>query len=173
MNKTFISLLTLASTLVTTPVMAQSNINDHVKLVQSIKQVGVNYYVNPSECDQEDSFGWYWPEQNEIVICQENKIKGSTKMVNWTEEDFDTLRHETHHMVQDCRDGKLQGDLNAVYTKPIELAKDVLSTSHIKRIVEAYKDETDHIIVMELEAFSVAAMNDPLEQVRDIQNYCM
>lgn len=31
-----------------------------------------------------------------------------------TAENLDTLRHETIHLIQDCRDGKLDGQMNTV-----------------------------------------------------------
>ena len=58
--------------------------------------------INPDRCDTEKAYGWYWAAANELVVCQENKIKGSNAQVEWTEEDYDTLRHEAHHLVQDC-----------------------------------------------------------------------
>ena len=106
-----------------------------------------------------------------MVICQENKRSVGVE-VQWTEEDLDTLRHEAQHLIQDCMDGSRQGALGAVYKDPIGLAKDVLGNDGIQNIIEAYSDQSDHIKVMELEAFSVAAMNDPLDQARDIQNFC-
>ena len=45
-----------------------------------------------------------------MVICQENRIPGVREMTSWTEEDLDTLRHESHHLVQDCRGGDGRGD---------------------------------------------------------------
>ena len=91
---------------------------------------------------------------------------------NWTEEDLDTVRHEAQHLIQDCMDGSRQGALGSVYKEPIELAKNVLGDKGIRSILEAYSDASNHIKVMELEAFSVATMNEPLEQVKDIRNFC-
>ena len=111
--------------------------------------------------------------KNELVVCQELRDPCPPGVqVSWTEEDLDTLRHEAHHLVQDCRDTYLNGRLDAVYTDPIGLAKSWLGERRIMGILNAYSDASDHIKVMELEAFSVAAMNDPAEQVRDIQNFC-
>ncbi len=69
-------------------------------------------------------------------------------------------------------DKSRNGKLNAVYQDPMGLAKSTLSQRHIQHIVKAYSNESQHVIVLELEAFSVAAMNDPAEQTRDIQKYC-
>ena len=169
MNK-IITALTLLTSMFT-PALAGS-FEDHVKLAHTVEATGIEFKINPPECDIAGAFGWYWAQGNELVVCQENKIKGSTQQVDWTEEDLDTLRHEAHHLVQDCRDGRTQGTLAAVYDEPILLAKNVLGELQMVEIIQAYSEKSAHIQVMELEAFSVAAMNDPQEQVRDIQTFC-
>ena len=106
-----------------------------------------------------------------MVICQEQKRSVGVE-TTWTEEDLDTLRHEAQHLIQDCMDGSRQGALGSVYKDPIGLAKDVLGDASIRSILDTYSDASDHIKVMELEAFSVAAINDPLDQAKDIRNFC-
>ena len=134
------------------------------------------HILNPAECDQKDAFGWYWGYGSEMVICQENHIRahGYGTEVRWTAEDLDTLRHEAQHLIQDCMDGVRNGQLAAVYKNPVGLAKSTLSEDQIGWIIKSYTEQgaSDHIVVMELEAFSVAAMNDPAEQVSDIAKYC-
>ena len=151
--------------------MAKSNYSHHVVLGQTVKATGVNYQINPAECWENSFFGYYWAFKNRFVVCQENKRSVGVE-VNWTEEDLDTLRHEAQHLIQDCMDGSRQGELGSVYKDPIGLAKNILGDRGIRGVLEAYSDQSDHIKVMELEAFSVAAMNDPLEQVKDIRNFC-
>ena len=173
MNKFFTTLSAVAlATTMATPVMAQSNHRDHQVLANSIMKAGVNFIVNPNECWEDNSYGWYWAMKNEVVICQENKVQGYIKQVNWTEEDYDTLRHEVHHMVQDCRDG-MDGVLSAIYKKPLQLGLEVLGNQGIANVVKAYDHRGPHIVTMEIEAFSVAAMNDVPEQIRDLKKYCM
>jgi len=152
----------------------RSNFDHHQQLWNAAAATGVRMAINPDRCDTEQAFGWYWAAANELVVCQENKIKGSNKEVRWTEEDLDTLRHEVHHLVQDCRDGIRQGSLDQIYTKPIELGYRVLGQERTNRVAEIYAEQgaSSHIQVMEIEAFSVAAMNDPMEQINDIRNYC-
>ena len=155
------------------PASATANvIDDHNRLLNAVKATGVVVKINPARCDTETSLGWYWAAKNELVVCQENKIEGSSSQVRWTAEDLDTVRHEAHHLVQDCRDRSLNGSLHAVYTKPVEMSLDVLSRRRAEWIAESYGERGEHIVVMELEAFAVAQMNDPAEQVRDIQNFC-
>ena len=173
MNKlttTFLSALTFLAT--TAPqALAQSDYRDHVTLGQVVRSTGISFKINPARCWERDSYGWYWAARNEMVICQEQKRSVGVE-ARWTEEDLDTLRHEAQHLVQDCVDGSRQGALGGVYKDSIQLAKDVLGHGRIGAILDAYSDASDHIKVMELEAFSVAAMNDPLDQARDIQKYC-
>ena len=175
-----ITAIGLAALAVLSPAKAmargQSNFQDHLALWKTAQQTGVRTLINPDRCDTRDAYGWYWAAANELVVCQENKIKGSNKEVRWTEEDFDTLRHEAHHLVQDCMSrGRRDGVLGSVYTRPIDLGYDVLGKTRSHRIAELYakKGASEHIQVMEIEAFAVAAMNNPLEQVQDIQRYCM
>ena len=178
MNFKALALATLTAVvgLAPTAEARQSNFQDHVRLAQAAEATGVRVAINVDRCDTEDSYGWYWAAANELVVCQENKIKGSNKEVRWTEEDLDTLRHEAHHLVQDCMArGNRDGILGSVYTKPIELGYKVLGKDRANRIAELYAENgaDAHIQIMEIEAFAVAAMNDPMEQVQDIQRYCM
>ena len=175
-----ITALGLAALAVLSPAKAmargQSNFGHHKQLWNAAAQTGVEMKINTPRCDTERAFGWYWAARNELVVCQENKIKGSNQQVEWTEEDYDTLRHEAHHLVQDCMArGNRDGVLGSVYTRPIELGYDVLGKARSHRIAELYAENgaDAHIQVMEIEAFAVAAMNNPLEQVQDIQRYCM
>ena len=174
LNKTTtitLSALTALATLTPGALAGQSNYQHHITLGNVVRSTGIAFKINPAGCFERDSFGWYWAAKNEMVICQENKRSVGVE-TNWTEEDLDTLRHEAQHLIQDCMDGSRQGSLGSVYKEPIELAKEILGHEAIGSILDAYSDSTDHIKVMELEAFSVAAMNDPLEQARDIQKYC-
>ena len=145
---------------------------EHERLYHTLQSIGIDVQFNPKACNR-GMMGWYRPYTKEVAICQQNGVPGGPQVL-WTAEDLDTLRHEAHHVVQDCRDNMLNGELHYVYQDPIDLAKDSLSTRTIGWILsdEGYGDQSDHIQVLELEAFSVAALNDPVEQMRDIANYC-
>lgn len=175
MNKITKSIITAIAAIATVafPVEAQkkSNYSHHVLLGQAITSTGVTYKINPKECWENSFFGYYWAYKNRFVVCQEYKVSVGVEE-DWTEEDLDTVRHEAQHLVQDCMDGDRQGALGSVYKDPLALAKEILGDRGIRGVLEAYSDKSDHVKVMELEAFSVAAMNDPLEQVRDINKYC-
>jgi len=173
MNKfTTLTLTALTACMTIAPsALAKSNYSHHIQLGHTIRSTGINFKINPSECWEKEAFGWYWAYGNQMVICQENK-RVINEEVNWTEEDLDTLRHEAQHLVQDCMDGERQGELGAVYRDPIDLAKKVLGDRGVRSIIDAYSDASKHVVVMELEAFSVARLNNPIEQVQDIQRYC-
>ena len=166
-----IAALTAVTTIIPTAAEAKNVDRAHMNLAQAAARTGVQLKINPTECFKGNTYGWYWAAKNELVICQERRARANVETY-WTAEDLDTLRHEVQHLVQDCRDGSRNGSLDAVYTSPIELAKNVLGEQGIRSVLNTYSDASDHIKVMELEAFSVAAMNDPMEQVKDIKNYC-
>ncbi len=170
LSKVTISALTALATFAP-GALAASDYQAHVTLGRTIRSTGISLKINPSSCWSKNAFGWYWAAKNEMVICQENKRSFGVE-ARWTEEDLDTLRHEAQHMIQDCMDGSRQGSLTAVYEKPIELAQSVLGNDGIQRVIKAYSEASDHIKVMELEAFSVAQMNQPIEQSEDIKRFC-
>ena len=173
MNKTLTTLL-LAAMGMASPAWAQSSHSAHVALSKAVQRAGIDVYVNHKVCDETDSYGMYIPKHSAVVICQENRIKGSRQVVAWTEEDYDTLRHEVHHVVQDCMDSTYNGILGSVYKEPIKFGVSVLGKERAIRIANMYERNgaSNHIQVMEIEAFAVAAENNPAEQIRDIQRYC-
>tara|TARA_R110002012_G_scaffold10705_4_gene48512 strand:- start:1415 stop:1930 length:516 start_codon:yes stop_codon:yes gene_type:complete len=158
-----------ATATVCSPVMA-GTFEEHTELARAVASTGVELLINVPACQTKDAYGWYDSSKSQLVICQENAT--GSEMVSWTAEDLDTLRHEAHHLVQDCIDNVLDGDLETVYVEPDKLIGAVLTKVQIMEILEWYEDATDTRKLMELEAFSVAIMNDPLEQVDDIQRYC-
>ena len=141
-------------------------------LGQAVASTGISLKINPAACFEESaSLGWYWAYKNEFVICQENATEVGVE-VRWTAEDFDTLRHEAHHLVQDCLDGKTNGDIQNIYKDSPGFVTRVLTQPHIQGIIGAYIEKGEDTARTELEAFAVAATNDPAEQVRDIKTYC-
>ena len=165
------------STIVATAPRAEANNVDpgHMNLVRAIRSTGTSLVINDPRCDERPTWGWYSSKNAEIVICQEYRRRGFgyRHEVNWSAEDFDTLRHEAQHLIQDCMDGRRNGRLESVYNDPIRLAKDTLSGRKINWIInDGYAEASDHVKVLELEAFSVAALNQPVVQAGDIRTYC-
>ena len=152
----------------------QENHQRHVVLATAIQEAGIDVYVNPSACDNKPVFGWYSGAQRVLVICQENRDFYPAGKAPWTAEDYDTLRHEAQHLIQDCMDNRIDHNLSPVYRNPIALAQRVLGTEAMSGIHNSYTSIGANLstVILEYEAFAVAALNDPLEQVQDIRNYC-
>ena len=174
MFKSFASLAVAAATtlVATAPAEAASNHAHHEVLASTIGKAGVALFINHETCWDRDSFGFYISSMQAMVVCQENKTSPDV-VVAWTEEDYDTLRHEAQHMIQDCMVGGLgDDDLHSVYKHPVAFAQKHLNPDYIQHIINVYGDQSDEVIILELEAFTVAALNDPIEQARDIQKFC-
>ena len=135
----------------------------HYELGLAVVSTGIELKINPEACFVKDaSFGWYWAARNELVVCQQNATQPGVE-VRWTAEDFDTLRHEAHHLTQDCLDGSTDGDIQNIYKDSPAFVTGVLSQRKIKTIIKAYIDRGADTVRTELEAFAVASLNDPLE----------
>ena len=94
--------------------------------------------------------------------------------VSWTLDDFDTS-HEAHHLVQGCMAGEnFDNKLGFVYRDPKTLVLNNLGYKQAMSVIRLYQRAgfTGIIIGLELEAAAVAATNDPLEQVQDINRFC-
>ena len=166
----------LTAATLATPAMANTY-DDHNYLIDQVKATGVRFYINPNQCDTVNADGWFTTFRDgsqAMVVCQDNKVKGSTRQVAWTANDLDTIRHEAHHLTQDCMDGRLDGSLGSVYKAPIDLGYKVMGQGKTHWVAETYAEmgASAHIQVMEIEAFAVAQMNDPIDQANDIRRYC-
>jgi hypothetical protein len=131
----------IATTLMVLPMAFNSpakanTMDDHVRLLGAVQSTGVTVKINPDECDEENNaygwFGTYQSGQQELVVCQVNKITGVSEMVRWSAEDLDTIRHEAHHLVQDCMDRVRDGSLTAVYTDPVGLGNTVIGEGKVR-----------------------------------------
>ena len=148
----------------------------HVSLANAVMSTGVELYVNPEICNETPAFGWYSGERKILVICQENhKSTTAEGQVEWTAEDYDTLRHEAHHLIQDCMDRRIDHQLTPVYRDPIAFAIETIGPKNMRKIHVQYTSQGKDLntVILEYEAFSVATLNDPLEQVADIKRYCL
>ena len=105
--------------------------------------------------------GFYASVDQVMMICQD-RSKKSFDHVAWTANDLDTLRHEAHHLLQDCKDGRV-GDgrlipaLSAEYLA--ELAEESgMTVADVAQIQETYssKGASSDVIRNEVEAFIVA-----------------
>jgi len=148
----------------------------HQRLWTEMERVGVSIHVNPPECKLASYAGYYRSAASRMVICQDNGIAGSGQQVTWTANDLDTLRHESAHVVQDCK-GLIRGNnqLSTIYVKPFLFAQQFFGTITIQNIVATYKGlgAPQSVQVLEVEAFAVAEMNNPDQQVADSRKYCL
>ena len=156
---------TLALFASTAPVFATpSYFQDHVDLLETVMDVGVKVYVNSAHCDDGKFYGYYEPMgKGTLVICQTNRIIGVRKETSWTEEDLNTLRHEAHHLVQDCRGGVGRGDNKLVpifgnERGVIAFARPILGDVGLQSVADMYSawGAPWPVIVTEFEAFAVA-----------------
>jgi len=175
MNKVLPIAAAVATAFSMAPVQART-MAAHERLIDEVQRVGVSIYLNPKECFGASFDGYYQSAASRMVICQDYGVPGSNQQSNWTANDLDTLRHESHHVVQDCM-GVIRGnsELGTIYTKPFEFAQQFFGTITIQNIVSTYKDKgaSPEVQVLEVEAFAVAEMNNPDQQVADFRKYCL
>ena len=81
MNNFFktLALTTLAAVATATPAMARSSHQAHVALSRAVEATGISVYVNDPYCDEVKALGLYSAGAKAILICQENRIPGSTR----------------------------------------------------------------------------------------------
>lgn len=166
----FMNLATIALGIVTAfgmaaPVMAtpvRGSFEAHEHLWNTIQSVGVRTYINPNQCRERKADGFYMSSGPILVICQDNGTPGGPQ-VDWTDNDLDTLRHEAHHLVQDCNKGQLgDNSLAPIFDTQEELSEFLIGAEmtqeQVRRIIRVYgnKGASNDVIIKELEAFAVA-----------------
>jgi hypothetical protein len=178
---TALAIATAALAVQATPVRATANYDemweDHMVLVRTIQEHGVQVHVNYRTCGtegMEHALGYYQGLKRLLVVCQEAGSNTGAHST-WSREDFDTLRHEAQHFIQDCRRGERHDhELWPMYRNPMAFARGILGPESVARILRAYGDRgaSSEILILEVEAFAVAAQNDPIGQARDVIKYC-
>ena len=145
------------------PVRAQNSIEDHRQLIDTLTSVGITMYYNDPICDSGDMDGAYSSSTLQLVICQDNaKFNNGTRLETWTANDMDTLRHEAHHVVQDCVGGSIgDGELADLFREPEEFNQFVTNTigdDRASSIARSYSENgaSTSTIFSEIEAFAVA-----------------
>ena len=129
---------------------------EHIKLGQTLEAAGIDILTNNQDCvDEPDAAGMYIPNRKQLVICQSQAIVNNGKTVDFSEDDLDTLRHEAHHVLQDCLDGVIDGNMQPLFSSP-EARQGALSDEDVKRIRNNYQMFNEHIIQLEIETFNVA-----------------
>ena len=138
--------------------------DNHNKLIRSLQNSGVTVVINPLECLNDGIDGGYFSSHNLVFVCQDNMQKVYST-VGWTDNDLDTLRHESHHVIQDCN-GTPLGDnlLEPLFSEPqiVDFAQELFSEERIGQLIDYYWDESmpekqsKNLLYNELEAFVVA-----------------
>ena len=148
----------------------QPTAQDHIEILNTLVEMGVNVQINnPAICNRERGVAGYWMGGKRLfAVCQQTirnaKLPNYTgRVVLATDDDLDTIRHEAHHVIQDCKDGRLDGYLDHYFTP-----------SNLVTFLENYPDwkedyireqygalgETQHVINLEVEAWAVADLVD-------------
>lgn len=147
----------------------------HELLIEEIRRHGVRIVVNDPYCEEEEGLsGFYAGREKKLVVCQDNGVAGGP-VVAWTANDLDTLRHEAQHLIQDCRVGSNHDHaLAPVYHSPTALAQEVLGFDGVQRITSVYRENgaSDLVLLLEYEAFAIAASNIPSDQAQDLVELC-
>ncbi len=143
--------------------MTQQERSNHIGLLEALEESGISIVVNEKEhCYREDgeeilgAYAWW---MKLLIICQENSQAWDGEIVYFTDEDLDTIRHEAHHVVQDCLYGEINGKLHLYWTgKDRDKMLRVLGEERARKVKSVYGsfDATKDEIDLELEAFTVA-----------------
>ena len=161
MKKFLLSVLTAASILTPGVAKAGNTPEDHLALWKSLQDVGVTTIYNHRAHCNDDVDGKYYIYSAMLVVCQDKMTTHLTEH-SWTDNDFDTLRHEAHHVIQDCAHGTLaDGETGPMFND--EDLVDFLKASSFTelQLSQLYsmmkEDGLDAITIKEeLEAYTVA-----------------
>ena len=152
---------------------------NHKELWNALEEVGVELYLNDTEyCAADEGVsGLYSPRLNVMVICQDERIPISSREVEWTDNDYDTLRHEAHHVVQDCVAGLENEQMSTYFDDKdtyTEFVKTALTENQFDNIVQTYREggSSDEMVIQEVEAFAVANSIPPDSIARALLKLC-
>ena len=164
------------------PVRAQHQIGaylkdnkDHRQLVETISNLGVVVLVNHKfHCIHKEFAGLYY-DNGVLVICQDNRPENNGIEVKWTDNDLDTLRHEAHHIVQDCALGTIaDGKMSRMFVNEEEYFDFVEDTSLdlVKLYTKLREMLNEEETLIEIEAY-VVAKDIPVEYItKKIVKFC-
>ena len=149
---------------VTAPAQAKyetGSFDEHTELYNTIHSYGVRVFINhPEYCDGKID-GSYISTLRVLNVCQDNGRPGGPE-VEWTANDLDTLRHEAHHMIQDCAGaGHGNGHLVHLFSHRPELLQfvDTVYSRDEQRMLmgnDSYQGHNGERQLIELEAFATA-----------------
>ena len=151
-------------------------INQHRDLITSLQRSGVRVVINdPKVCGDRRIDGRYVSVYRRLDICQD-RAERPFLMVPWTRNDLNTLRHEAHHVVQDCVDRKFDGQLRPIFHghEYNTFVSNGLTKEQIQGITTTYGNRGVPFaqIRTEVEAFAVAETIDADSIARKVDSFC-
>ena len=157
-------------------VKARDTFDEHKVLWDSLERAGVSILLNDTNLCDNGASGMYSPAHRILVVCQDERLPLTTREVEWTPNDFDTLRHEAHHVLQDCLDGFNNDTIVPLFRDDNlkEFVTTALTQRQISSIIKTYKEagaDAD-VIRTELEAFAVAHTVSPGTIAQSIDKTC-
>ena len=165
-----------ALALALSPVASANEMREHERLWNTLQNNGITTILNsPAYCDEETA-GSYSSGAGVLFVCQEN-ARVPYKEVLWTDYDLDTLRHEAHHVVQDCIRGGLGDGLYETLFDGNELTTFVtnaVTDDEIDWVIKTYASQgaSEEVIVQELEAFAAAKSVSAATIADAVNNTC-
>jgi len=157
------------------PVMADERLdpNAHMQLLNTVQSLGITVHVDHKVYCR-GNHGAYGSVSQLFIVCRGSE---KTRVVEWSENDLDTIRHEAHHVLQDCLNGKLgDGEFSNAFT-PEQLRTFVQNTIGFdvaSDIVNTYRKNnvSEEMLLSEVEAFAVASAISPLLIEDKIKKFC-
>ena len=178
--KKFLTSVLAGASIIFTPgsAIAGNTYEDHVDLFNALNEVGVITSINSKLHCSSGVDGSYHTRAGILVICQDNGVAGGPQ-VTWTENDLDTLRHEAHHVVQDCNEGTIADGLmdNLFYEeeKLIDfIANSSFTSDQLKSLVQTLENDglSATAILIELEAYIVAEDIEASSIANKVREFC-
>ncbi len=134
-----------------------------VHLLQTLEEYGITIEYNPAHCS--NGYAGRYTTEKVMTLC----YKGQP-----TAFDFDTVRHETMHVLQHCaalRRGDDRGIVPLAInpTERNQWVSQVLRSGQIDQIKENYPERAHQV---ELEAFAAAAHYDSYQLASLVKSWC-
>lgn len=175
MKKLFASLF--AAALLIPQVAHAGEMDDHEYLWDTLQDVGVTISVNSKIHCNDDADGYYNTLSALLVVCQDNMGTPGVQ-VAWTDNDLDTLRHEAHHVVQDCAVGALADGETGLFFHDKEdydeFVLGVMDKDTANDIFNVYRKNgaSELHAKQEVEAFAVASAIDARTIANKVNEFC-
>ena len=156
---------------------SQERIDAHgAVLAAVVENTGLNVFINDPYCQKVPAMGMYTANDNGegmLLICQDNHTEPD-KIVEWTENDLDTIRHELIHYIQDCKNGAIDVDLEPLHADVTEVM-DAMGPEFAYQVFNLYQRGSNadaNTIRVELEAFYYAQELSIETIGQNVQAYC-